>query len=584
MQKTVSRTIDPRAFDLLIDESFLRQGDLVKAVQDSLQQGVDLEEVLIQKYRVPKAALGKALSRFFDCPYIPYDEKTLVDPQLTKDLSQDYLWKHSWLPLKLHGSVLDVLIDDPHDIVRGHDIQRAFPGLTIRYAVSLKCDIKRFLQSTLGMTEAGSIEDTLGELVHEARTEDSSENKTNEIDENDSAIVRLANQIIAEAYRQEASDIHIEPYSDRKETAIRFRIDGTCSTYMKIPAAYRRALVSRIKIMSSLDIAERRKPQDGKLRFKLNRDKEIEVRVATLPTAGNNEDIVMRLLTAKEPMALESMEFAPATLSALLEIIEKPHGMILCVGPTGSGKTTTLHAVLHRLNTDARKIWTAEDPIEITQEGLRQVQVQPKIGFTFAAAMRSFLRADPDVIMIGEMRDKETADVAIEASLTGHLVLSTLHTNSAVETVIRLLDMGCDSFNFADAMQGVLAKRLCKRLCTHCKEVYHPSAQEYDKIMREYGPASWESMDLPAYSDAFTLHRGRGCDHCHQTGFRGRVALHELFRGSDEMKTLIQNHAKTAEMTSLAKKEGMITLMQDGILKVLGGLTTYEQVRAAAMK
>ena len=584
MQKTVSRTIDPRAFDLLIDESFLRQGDLVKAVQDSLQQGVDLEEVLIQKYRVPKAALGKALSRFFDCPYIPYDEKTLVDPQLTKDLSQDYLWKHSWLPLKLHGSVLDVLIDDPHDIVRGHDIQRAFPGLTIRYAVSLKCDIKRFLQSTLGMSEAGSIEDTLGELVHEARTEDSSENKTNEIDENDSAIVRLANQIIAEAYRQEASDIHIEPYSDRKETAIRFRIDGTCSTYMKIPAAYRRALVSRIKIMSSLDIAERRKPQDGKLRFKLNRDKEIEVRVATLPTAGNNEDIVMRLLTAKEPMALESMEFAPATLSALLEIIEKPHGMILCVGPTGSGKTTTLHAVLHRLNTDARKIWTAEDPIEITQEGLRQVQVQPKIGFTFAAAMRSFLRADPDVIMIGEMRDKETADVAIEASLTGHLVLSTLHTNSAVETVVRLLDLGCDSFNFADAMQGVLAKRLCKRLCTHCKEVYHPSAQEYDKIMREYGPASWESMDLPAYSDAFTLHRGRGCDHCHQTGFRGRVALHELFRGSDEMKTLIQNHAKTAEMTSLAKKEGMITLMQDGILKVLGGLTTYEQVRAAAMK
>ena len=584
MQKTVSRTIDPRAFDLLIDESFLRQGDLVKAVQDSLQQGVDLEEVLIQKYRVPKAALGKALSRFFDCPYIPYDEKTLVDPQLTKDLSQDYLWKHSWLPLKMHGSVLDVLIDDPHDIVRGHDIQRAFPGLTIRYAVSLKCDIKRFLQSTLGMTEAGSIEDTLGELVHEARTEDSSENKTNEIDENDSAIVRLANQIIAEAYRQEASDIHIEPYSDRKETAIRFRIDGTCSTYMKIPAAYRRALVSRIKIMSSLDIAERRKPQDGKLRFKLNRDKEIEVRVATLPTAGNNEDIVMRLLTAKEPMALESMEFAPATLSALLEIIEKPHGMILCVGPTGSGKTTTLHAVLHRLNTDARKIWTAEDPIEITQEGLRQVQVQPKIGFTFAAAMRSFLRADPDVIMIGEMRDKETADVAIEASLTGHLVLSTLHTNSAVETVVRLLDLGCDSFNFADAMQGVLAKRLCKRLCTHCKEVYHPSAQEYDKIMREYGPASWESMDLPAYSDAFTLHRGRGCDHCHQTGFRGRVALHELFRGSDEMKTLIQNRAKTAEMTSLAKKEGMITLMQDGLLKVLGGLTTYEQVRAVAMK
>ena len=584
MQKVLSRTIDPRAFDLLIDESFLRQGDLVKAVQDSLQHGVDLEDMLIQKYRVPKAALGKALSKFFDCPYIPFDEKTIVDSQLTKELSHDYLWKHSWLPLKTHGSVLDVLIDDPHDIVRGHDIQRAFPGMTIRYAVSLKCDIKRFLQSTLGMTQAGSIEDTLGELVHEAKTEEAFNKDTDEIDENDSAIVRLASQIIAEAYRQEASDIHIEPYSERKETAIRFRIDGTCATYMRIPAAYRRALVSRIKIMSSLDIAERRKPQDGKLRFKLNRDKELEVRVATMPTAGNNEDIVMRLLTAKEPMALDSMEFAPSTLSALLELIQKPHGIILCVGPTGSGKTTTLHAVLHHLNTDARKIWTAEDPIEITQEGLRQVQVLPKIGFTFAAAMRSFLRADPDVIMIGEMRDKETADVAVEASLTGHLVLSTLHTNSAVETVIRLLDLGCDSFNFADAMQGVLAKRLCKRLCTHCKEPYHPSAQDYDKILREYGPGSWETMNLPAYDDGFRLYRGRGCDHCRQTGFKGRVALHELLRGTDEMKTLIQNRAKTPDMTSLAKKEGMISLMQDGILKVLGGTTTFEQVRAVAMK
>jgi type II secretory ATPase GspE/PulE/Tfp pilus assembly ATPase PilB-like protein len=584
MQKAGTKTLDPRAFDVLIDESFIRQGDLIKAVQDSLQQAVDLEEVLIQKYRVPKAALGKALSKYFDCPYVPYEEKTLIDPQLIKDLSHDYLWKHSWLPLKMHGSVLDVLIDDPHDIVRGHDIQRAFPGLTIRYAVSLKCDIKRFLESTLGLTQTGSIEDTLGELVHEAKAEESTDAGVHEIDENDSAIVRLANQIIAEAYRHEASDIHIEPYSDRKETAIRFRIDGTCATYMRIPAAYRRALVSRIKIMSSLDIAERRKPQDGKLRFKLNRDKEIEVRVATMPTAGNNEDIVMRLLTAKDPMALESMEFAPPTLSALLEIIEKPHGIILCVGPTGSGKTTTLHAVLHRLNTDSRKIWTAEDPIEITQEGLRQVQVQPKIGFTFAAAMRSFLRADPDVIMIGEMRDKETADVAVEASLTGHLVLSTLHTNSAVETVIRLLDLGCDPFNFADAMQGILAKRLCKRLCTQCKQSYHPSAQEYDKILREYGPASWEMMALPAYDDAFTLSRGRGCDHCHQTGFKGRVALHELLRGTDEMKTLIQNRAKTPDMTSLAKKEGMITLMQDGILKVLNGLTTYDQVRAVTMK
>jgi len=255
----------------------------------------------------------------------------------------------------------------------------------------------------------------------------------------------------------------------------------------------------------------------------------------------------------------------------------------LCVGPTGSGKTTTLHALLRHLNTDERKIWTAEDPVEITQEGLRQVQVHPKIGFTFAAAMRSFLRADPDVIMIGEMRDKETADVAIEASLTGHLVLSTLHTNGAVETVVRLLDLGCDSFNFADAIQGVLAKRLCKRICVKCKEPYRPSAQEYDKLVRAYGKQAWEGIRAGSCDD-LQLYRGRGCDACNQTGLKGRVALHELLCGSDELRNLIQSRAKTAEMQSLAVKEGMVTLVQDGILKILAGLTTYEQVRSVAMK
>src|SRR4030095_4435167 len=238
------------------------------------------------------------------------------------------------------------------------------------------------------------------------------------------------------------------------------------------------------------------------------------------------------------------------------EIIEKPHGIILCVGPTGSGKTTTLHALLHRLNTDARKIWTAEDPIEITQEGLRQVQVLPKIGFTFAAAMRSFLRADPDIIMIGEMRDKETADIAIEASLTGHLVLSTLHTNSAVETVIRLLDLGCDPFNFADAMLGVLATRLCKRICSHCKESYHPSRQEYEELIEGYGTKFFKPLDVQ-YDEQFLLHRGRGCEICRRTGFQGRMPVHELLVGSEEIKSLIQTRARTVEMLNMAMRDGM---------------------------
>ncbi len=583
MQKSAQKTIEPHAYYPLIHGGFLLQADFVKAVQESMRGSTDLESLLLERYRIPKAVLGKTLSTFFDCPYIPYDGRTLADPQLLNNLSHDYLRRHHWLPLKQQGDILDVLIDDPHDLDRGHDIRRSFPGLTIRYALGLRCDIERFLNATIGNTSSGSIEDTLGELVNEAHQDQSFDIESGGIDENDSAIVRLANQIIAEAYKHEASDIHIEPYSDRKETAIRFRVDGTCSTYMRIPATYRRALVSRIKIMSNLDIADRRKPQDGKIRFKLNQDREIELRVATLPTAGNNEDIVMRLLTAREPLPLDAMEFAPATLAALLEIAEKPHGIILCVGPTGSGKTTTLHALLRHLNTDERKIWTAEDPIEITQEGLRQVQVHPKIGFTFASAMRSFLRADPDVIMIGEMRDKETADVAIEASLTGHLVLSTLHTNGAIETVVRLLDLGCDSFNFADAMQAVIAKRLCKRICVNCKEPYHPTTQEYDRLAHWYGKQAWDTLGV-GYREDFQLYRGRGCDACGQTGLKGRVALHELLCGSDKLRHLIQTRAKTTEIQRLAEKEGMVTLVQDGIQKILAGLTTYEQVRTVAMR
>jgi type II secretory ATPase GspE/PulE/Tfp pilus assembly ATPase PilB-like protein len=364
---------------------------------------------------------------------------------------------------------------------------------------------------------------------------------------------------------------------------VRLRIDGTCFTYMGIPAAYRRAVVSRIKVMANLDIAERRKPQDGKIRHRLAKDRDVELRVATLPTSGQEEDVVLRLLTAKQPMPLDSLDFAPASLQAIRAIAEKPHGIILCVGPTGSGKTTTLHAILKHVNTDERKIWTAEDPVEITQDGLRQLQVHSKIGLTFATAMRAFLRADPDVIMIGEMRDKETADIAIEASLTGHLVLSTLHTNSAVETVVRLLDLGCDSFNFADAMLGVLAQRLCKRICTQCKEAYHPSREAYDELVQGYGVEDWSRLGLEYRAD-WILYRGQGCGACNRTGYKGRIPLHELLRGSDVMKRLIQSRAGTADMLSRAMKDGMVTLVQDGIQKVLRGETTYQQVRAVAMK
>lgn len=580
----------PTKFDLLVSTSRISQHDLDNALAESRKGTSDLESLLIEKYKVPKVEIGKSLAQFFKCPYIEYSERTIVDAELLKNLNVDYLKKNHWMPLKRDRTAIEILTDDPGNLDRVQDIKRTFPGLNIRFAVSLRRDIAQFLNSATGASDTGgrkldeNVSDILGELVTEAQSEAMEESAgSGGLDENDSAIVRLANQIIADAYRQNASDIHIEPYGEKRETLVRFRVDGDCFEYMKIPQSYRRAIVSRLKIMASLDIAERRKPQDGKIKFKLTESKEIELRVATIPTAGYNEDVVMRLLAASEPLPLDKMGFSDRNLQCIKDIAKKPYGIILCVGPTGSGKTTTLHSVLGHINTPDIKIWTAEDPVEITQYGLRQVQVQPKINFTFAAAMRAFLRADPDVIMVGEMRDKETADTGIEASLTGHLVLSTLHTNSAVETVTRLLDMGCDPFSFADAMLGVLAQRLARRICKDCKEQYVGSAEEYEAMRQGYGESYWDKLNIK--QDAtFRLTRGKGCDVCNRSGYKGRVALHELLLGSDQIKRMIQHKARTEDMLKTALEEGMTTLVQDGIQKVLQGQTSYKEVKAVAIK
>jgi type II secretory ATPase GspE/PulE/Tfp pilus assembly ATPase PilB-like protein len=582
---------NPTKFDLLVTNSRITQNELDNAIAESRKSiSSDLESILIEKYKVPKVDIGKSLGQFHKCPYIEYSDRTIVDVELLKNLNVDYLKKNHWMPLKRDRTAIEILTDDPGDLDRVADIKRTFPGLNIRFAVSLRRDIVQFLNTATGQGDAGgrkldeNVSDILGELTSEAQAEAMEDaSGGGGLDENDSAIVRLGNQIIADAYRQGASDIHIEPYGDKRETLVRFRVDGDCFEYMKIPQSYRRAIVSRLKIMANLDIAERRKPQDGKIKFKLGGDREIELRVATIPTAGYNEDVVMRILAASEPLPLDKMGFSDRNLKILKQIAEKPYGIILCVGPTGSGKTTTLHSVLGYINTPDIKIWTAEDPVEITQYGLRQVQVQPKISFTFAAAMRAFLRADPDVIMVGEMRDKETADIGIEASLTGHLVLSTLHTNSAVETVTRLLDMGCDSFSFADAMLGVLAQRLSRRICKDCKEQYVGSKEEYEELRQGYGPEYWDKLGIKQ-DNTFRLSRGKGCETCNRTGYKGRVALHELLEGTERMKKMVQSKARTEEMMKVALEEGMTTLVQDGIQKVLQGLTTYKEVKAVAIK
>jgi type II secretory ATPase GspE/PulE/Tfp pilus assembly ATPase PilB-like protein len=558
----------PSRFDGLLARNFLTQTELDAAVEAARNTQQPLETILMETYHIRRHDLGQSLSAFYQCPFFAPTAKVTIPPALLKDINLSYLKTNLWVPLQATEQSVDVLIDDPHSFQKVRDIKRLFPFHKVTFQIGLRDDIERVL-STL---EADLLGDGRTEVVG-----------SEELDENNNTIVRLVNQMIFEAHKIGASDIHIEPYGEKRETLIRFRVDGRCLEYKKVAAEYRRPLASRLKILASLDIAERRKPQDGKIKFALP-DREIELRVATIPTAGEeNEDVVLRLLAAGEPIPLERLAMSERNLREFKTLLAKPYGIILCVGPTGSGKTTTLHSALRHINIPDRKIWTAEDPVEITQYGLRQVQVHPKIGFDFAAAMRAFLRADPDVIMVGEIRDHETAEISIEASLTGHLVFSTLHTNSAAETVTRLLEMRMDPFNFADALLGILAQRLARTLCPHCKEKYHPGQDEYEALAHGYGEEAFVQLGV-VYNDQLRLCRPKGCSACQQTGYRGRIGLHELLIGSEEIKQLIHARATVAELTKVAIAQGMTTLIQDGIQKCLQGVTDYKQVQAVAMR
>jgi len=432
------------------------------------------------------------------------------------------------------------------------------------------------------------IGDLASKLIQEARPVEAADRQ---VTDSDNTLVPLVNKMITDAYEQGVSDIHIESLPGSQGTQVRFRKDGAMLHYLDLPTTFRNALISRIKIMAELDISDRRRPQDGKIDFQQFGPAKIELRVATMPTANGLEDVVMRVLAAAEPLPIDRIGLAGDILINLKRTAEKPHGLFLICGPTGSGKTTTLHSVLGYINTPDRKIWTAEDPIEITQSGLRQVQVNPKIGLTFAAAMRSFLRLDPDVIMVGEMRDAETARTGIEASLTSHLVFSTLHTNSAAESVVRLLDFGMDPFNFADALLGVLSQRLARTLCTVCKQPYQASDEEINQLLNEYQTGiplesaavleEWRSQ-YANESGEFTLQRAAGCTACDDRGYRGRIGLHELLLATPAIKKLIHRRATVDAMLATAIKEGMRTLKQDGIEKILQGHTDVAQIRAVA--
>ncbi|MGH2359972.1 MAG: GspE/PulE family protein [bacterium] len=573
----------PPKYDYLVTCGFITRDQLAATMVEARDQRASIESLLMTKYEILKSDIGLSLSLFYHCPFIPFDKSILVSPDLVKDLSRERLTRGGWIPIKREGDTLTVVTKDPYDLPELDAIGHFFPGNKVRLAVAFQEDIRALIDDTLHTGPRTIFEDVgTRNDPKDLELDDVDSSMEAEVKDSDSTIIRLAKQIIEDAHHERASDIHIEPCSIARQVIIRFRVDGTCFEYQRIPGSMGRSLVARLKIMAGLDIAERRKPQDGKIRTRLP-DRDLELRVATIPTIRGNEDVVLRLLAPQNLIPVEEQGLSEWNLRHLKELINKPYGLFLCVGPTGSGKTTTLHSLLQVLNTSERKIWTAEDPVEVTQAGLRQVQVRPTIGLSFAAIMRAFLRGDPDVIMVGEIRDAETAGICIEASLTGHLVLSTLHTNSAAETVVRLLDLGMDSFNFADALLGVLAQRLLKRLCLECREPYRPADEEWERLIITYGREDATAAGLTGGNGA-TLYRKRGCAACRQTGYKGRAAIHELLVTSGAIKDRISRKERMSDLLLAATKEGMTTLVQDGIRKVLEGITDLQSVTAVAIR
>jgi type II secretory ATPase GspE/PulE/Tfp pilus assembly ATPase PilB-like protein/putative methionine-R-sulfoxide reductase with GAF domain len=568
-------------FDYLLKTGLLKDEDLEKALEKAQDEKLTIEDYLINNFNIPKREIGKSLEEFYNCTFAIFSDKYPIPFDLLRNLKEEYLRREMWVPLERSDGKIRVIVDDPNNILKRDMIEGLLKTTSVQYDIALYDDIQKFI-NYFYQTEASR--ESISDLVGKLDEEDEYLEEDDAILETDSIVMQLVNKVINDAYMRGASDIHVEPSLIKKIVEIRFRIDGDLGVYQTVPFNYRSAIVSRIKIMSNLDITERRRPQDGKIKFRRPKGEgNIELRVATIPTQGGTEDVVMRILAKGETMPLEGMALSSYNYDALLKLVEKPYGMILAVGPTGSGKTTTLHAALHHINRPETKIWTAEDPVEITQQGLRQVQVNPKINFDFANAMRSFLRADPDVIMVGEMRDYETAKTGVEASLTGHLVFSTLHTNSAPETIVRLLDMGIDPLNFADSLLGILAQRLVRTLCKKCKEEYHPSEEEYNEMVRNYGEESFARVNIP-YTDDFKLFRPKGCNACNNTGYKGRMGIHELLVSTNEIKRAIQKRESVENLRNIAISQGMVSLLQDGILKVIQGHTDLHQVLRVCMR
>jgi type II secretory ATPase GspE/PulE/Tfp pilus assembly ATPase PilB-like protein len=574
--------------ETLVELGYLTEAELEEALAiEARDRSVPLGKILTDMGVVDGEVVNAVMARKLGIPFVSLKEFRIA-PEVLKRVPAAVAHRFQTLPVAEADSALVVAVENPMDMAKLEGL-RFVAGMKLLPVMATADDIRAALERAYGPAQGPAITQVLpavgiSELTHRL----SAETADTDLDEqqsaeHDSALVQLVNKMIVDAIEQKVSDIHIETNPAGKNMRIRFRKDGALLPYLDLSSRFRKAIVSRIKVMCQLDITERRKPQDGKIEFRRFGPLDVDLRVATIPTAGGLEDVVMRVLAAATPVPIGELGFDPAALETIKRLISRPHGLFLVCGPTGSGKTTTLHSLLGFLNTPDTKIWTAEDPIEIAQPGLRQVQVNPKIGWTFAAAMRSFMRADPDIIMVGEMRDAETAKMGIEASLTGHIVLSTLHTNSAPESIVRLLDLGMDPFNFADALLGVLAQRLVRKLCPDCKVATTPSPAQLEELALEYSSGHGDPEKVlhawRAKPRGVTLYHAKGCSRCDRTGYKGRLGIYEMLAADAAVKRLVQTRAPVVEIAAAAAAKGMRTLKQDGIDKLLRGLIDLAQVR-----
>ncbi len=573
-------------YEYLVEQGRLTRVQLQEAEEQAVENSGSVSSILRSEFEISNEEIGQSLEQYYQVPFMGYDPDVELPKDLMDALNKPFLIRNLWLPIAGDRNKAVILIDNPNDANRIMEIQRILSANSYEFLVGLQEDILRYLgieeREEVADIEAPEVrlEELVGRLDQE-RALDSVEigAETELLDENAATVVQLVNKLIADAVELKASDIHIEPSKGRNAAMVRMRVDGVCRPVLQVPASHIRYVVARIKIMSKIDIAESRLPQDGKIACRLHGNP-LELRVATVPTV-NGESVVMRVLAAGDALPFDKLNFTQNNEDMIKRMLTHLHGIILVVGPTGSGKTTTLHALLATINTPERKILTAEDPVEITQPGLQQVQIQKQIGLDFARTLRSFLRADPDVILIGEMRDYETAHSGIEASLTGHLVFSTLHTNSAPETITRLLDMGLDPLNFSDALVGVVAQRLIRTLCKDCKEAYTPSNEEMERLINAYGPEYFP--ELGVNEAELQLYKPVGCEACAGTGYKGRTGVHEVLEGTTVMKDLVVQKPGAAQVRKLAMSQGMRSLMQDGVVKVLKGQADMTQVRAVAI-